>query len=73
MKPNIDRSGRIARAISGLLCIAAGGACMVWAWPASMPWRWTIALGLLAAGLFQLYEARKGWCIARACGLKTPM
>ncbi len=73
MKPNIDRRGRIARALSGLLCIAAGGGCMVWAWPDSVPWRWTIALGLLAAGLFQLYEARKGWCIARACGLKTPM
>ena len=28
---------------------------------------------LVAMGLFTLYEARKGWCVARAMGFKTPV
>lgn len=73
MKPNIDRSGRIARAISGLICIGLG--LVVWPlhWPVAVGWRWGVCAGALAVGLFQLFEARRGWCVARACGLKTPL
>ncbi len=71
--PNIGRKGRIARASSGLLCIALGMA--VWAvhWPVSLPYRWIVCVVMLAAGAFQLFEAKRGWCIMRACGIKTPM
>lgn len=30
-----------------------------------------VGLGLLAGGVFQLYEARKSWCALRALGIKT--
>ncbi len=71
--PNIGTAGRIARGISGLLCIVAG-IIMLWLhWPESTPWRWGMAVCLIAGGLFQGFEARRGWCIARACGLKTPL
>jgi hypothetical protein len=28
---------------------------------------------LALAGIFMIFEAARGWCLARACGLKTPM
>ena len=30
-----------------------------------------VILIFVAAGLFAIYEAVRGWCLARACGLKT--
>ena len=73
MTPNIERMGRIARAISGLMTIATGVACWVFSWPGSVAWRWVAIVVCMIAGLFQLFEAKRGWCIARACGMKTPM
>ena len=29
------------------------------------------ALVLVAGGVFCLYEAGRGWCLMRACGIKT--
>ncbi len=73
MKRNIDFAGRVARAISGLLCIGAGVACWWTAWPTNATWRWTLVGVAALMGVFQLFEARKAWCITRACGIKTPM
>lgn len=73
MKSNIDRRGRVARAISGLLCICVGVVLLCLHWPESPVYRWVSSGILVAAGVFQLYEAKRGWCIARACGMKTPM
>ena len=28
---------------------------------------------LVAAGIFAIYEALSGWCLARACGIKTKL
>jgi hypothetical protein len=73
LKPNITRSGRIARAITGSLTLVA--ALVVWfaAWPSAPVTRACIILALVVAGLFQLYEARRSWCVMRACGVRTPM
>ncbi len=73
MKPNIDRKGRIARAISGLLFILFGLGIWYFSWPDSITFRWILSLVIIASGVFQLFEARKSWCVMRACGLKTPM
>lgn len=73
MKQNIDLRGRIARAISGALTLGGGIACWVLEWPAPYGWRWTLIVVLILGGLFQFYEAKKAWCVARACGMKTPM
>lgn len=73
MKPNIDRKGRIARAITGSMCCAGGIAIWVFDWPTSGTLRWVISVAALAAGAFQLFEAKRSWCVMRACGFRTPM
>ena len=73
MKPNIDRKGRAARAISGTLCIAAGAVTWWVEWPESITWRIVATVVAVVAGAFQLFEARRSWCVMRACGFKTPM
>jgi hypothetical protein len=62
---NIDRRGRIARAVWGVALIIAG--LLLWAHD-----RW-ICFTLVAAGGFALYEAARGWCVMRACGIKTKL
>jgi hypothetical protein len=32
--------------------------------------RWAAGI-LIAAGIFSFFEAARGWCIVRACGIKT--
>jgi hypothetical protein len=63
LTPNIDRRGRIARAIYGTLLLIAGGVAVFYVW-------WVGAL-LILAGAFGLYEAKRAWCLLRACGIKT--
>ena len=62
-QPNLKRQGRIARGVIGALCLIAGivvaGDISLW------------GLILVVAGLFAIYEALSGWCLARACGIKT--
>lgn len=62
---NIETKGRLVRASIGLvLLISAAIAVKVSLWLA----------GLLAvAGIFAIFEALRGWCLARACGIKTKL
>jgi hypothetical protein len=62
-RPNIGKQGRIARGVIGTLCLIAGIILV----------DFTLWLGLVfvVAGLFAIYEALRGWCLARACGVKT--
>lgn len=62
--PNIDGKGRVARGL--VSCIAFAAAYRL----REVPWA---ALLLGVSGAFTLFEALRGWCVARACGLKTPM
>ena len=64
MKRNIDNSGRAARGGLAVLFLLAGG-CLI-------PYNGTLAVIFLVIGLFSLFEAWKGWCAVRACGIKTP-
>jgi len=62
-RPNIKRNGRIARGVIGTVCLIAGISTVEFKlWP---------GLILIAAGLFAIFEAMRGWCLARACGIKT--
>jgi hypothetical protein len=71
---NIDGKGRAARLIYGALVLAAGAAAaLLWAWPAGTVWAWVVAVGLMLAGVFAIFEARVGWCVVRAMGFKTPL
>jgi hypothetical protein len=60
---NIGYRGRMARGVIGALCLITGIIVVDYA----------LWLGLIfvVAGLFALFEAIRGWCIARACGIKT--
>ena len=62
-RPNIRRNGRIARGVTGALCLIAGIITV----------DYVLWLGLIfvVTGLFAIYEALSGWCVARACGIKT--
>lgn len=62
-RPNIGRQGRIARGVIGTLCLIAGIIIV--------DFKLWLGLIFVAAGLFAIYEALRGWCLARACGVKT--
>ncbi len=74
MRCNIDARGRAFRWYSGILCGVSGGAIAAYALRgASSPYIVSLGIALILAGLFQLFESRKGWCAIRAMGLKTPI
>jgi hypothetical protein len=61
---NITSTGRLIRFFIG--CGFAASA--VGAWLGGIRW----LAGLLAVGAaFTWFEAARGWCVARACGIKT--
>ena len=64
-QPNLSHRGRMARGVIGALCLIAGiivaGDYTLW------------GLILVVAGLFAIFESIRGWCLLRACGLKTKL
>jgi hypothetical protein len=61
--PNIDNKGRWLRGTAALLLfIGSGFGFTVALW---------LGLALAASGTFVLFEALRGWCALRACGIKT--
>jgi hypothetical protein len=64
-KPNITRAGRIARVVWGVVVAGLGGLAYSW-----KPW---VAVVLFAASALALFEALRGWCVLRACGLRTKL
>ena len=62
-RPNIGRYGRIARGVIGTLCLIAGIVLV--------DFQLWLGLIFVIAGLFAIYEALSGWCLIRACGIKT--
>jgi hypothetical protein len=63
LSPNLERTGRIVRAVLGSLCLVGGVAVGFWN-------LWA-GLALIGSGAFMLFEALRGWCVMRACGIKT--
>ena len=60
---NIGNKGRVIRGVIALaLLVAAGFGFVVSVW---------LGLTLAASGLFVAFEAVRGWCALRACGIKT--
>ena len=72
---NLDAKGKAARLLGGIASIV--GALILAALLATD----TIAFGLgwyavggaIFGGAFAIFEARAGWCIVRAIGIKTPL
>ena len=60
---NLDNRGRLLRGVGGGLLVLGGIiACQTSTW---------LGTGLILAGGFMLFEAVRGWCVMRACGIKT--
>jgi len=65
LSPNIDNNGRLVRAMMALgLFVGAAFGFGVSLW---------LGIVLLASGAFVLFEALRGWCAFRACGIKTKL
>jgi hypothetical protein len=67
MKPLFDRNlsntGRLVRGLGAVgLLIGAGFGFFVSIW---------LGVALAVGGVFVLFEAVRGWCVMRACGIKT--
>jgi hypothetical protein len=62
---NIDFRGRLARGVLGGISLIAGiilADYILW-----------LCLVLVVFGLFGIFEAVRGWCIVRACGIRTKL
>jgi hypothetical protein len=64
VKQNIDKTGRVARGGISIVFFLVAGVLVPYAAP--------LAFIFLLVALFTLYEALRGWCAVRACGIKTP-
>ena len=62
----LDASGRRARGVLGTIVLIAGiiiaGDIL-----------WWLGLIFVVAGLFAIFEAVRGWCLLRACGIRTKL
>ncbi len=61
---NLDFRGRLARGIVGAIALIAGIVI-------AGDYLWWFGLIFVVAGLFAIFEAIRGWCIVRACGIRT--
>lgn len=62
---NIGFQGRVARGVIGAVLLITGivmADVRLWA-----------CLVLVSLGLFAIFEAVRGWCLARACGVRTKL
>jgi hypothetical protein len=62
-RPNLARAGRVIRGGLGAVLVVAGFIALRFHILASV--------GLWLAGVFALFEALRGWCVMRACGIRT--
>ena len=62
---NIGLYGRLARGVMGTALLIAG---IIMA-----DFKLWVCLVLVGIGLFALFEAVRGWCFARACGIRTKL
>lgn len=73
MQCNIDAKGKAVRMVSGLIVTGLGLVLLLLAvfGVLNETWAWITSGALLALGGFQIFEARAGWCVVRAMGIKT--
>ena len=72
---NIDARGKVARFVGGVGSLAA--ALLISGLLATETLTfgpgWLAVAGLTLGGAFAIYEARAGWCVVRAMGIRTPL
>ena len=74
MQCNIDARGKAVRLLSGVVMVVLGVIAGALTGLAVIGgWGWAVAGVLIAVGGFAIFEARAGWCVVRAMGMKTPV
>ena len=75
MECNISHRGRLARLYTGIVAIVFGLVLALLTTLSVLPTAlgWIAVAGSIFGGAFAIFEARKGWCIVRAIGFKTPL
>ena len=75
MECNISHKGRLARLYTGIVAIVFGLVLALLTSLSVLPTAlgWIAVAGSIFGGAFAIFEARKGWCIVRAIGFKTPL
>jgi hypothetical protein len=73
MRCNLDARGKRIRLVGGLVSLFIGVVLAALALTSVLAawWAWTLAVAALAVGALLIYEARAGWCVLRAMGIKT--
>jgi hypothetical protein len=72
LKCNIDSQGKRVRLVNGIVTLAIGiVVAALWGWAGASQTGWAVSIALIAAGAFMIFEARAGWCVLRAMGVKT--
>jgi hypothetical protein len=72
MQCNIDQRGREVRRNGGILCLVLAAASFGAAYfGVARGVFLSVGAGLIFCGLFHLFQARNGWCAARAMGFNT--
>ena len=75
MECNIDAQGKAARFLGGTASVIAGLvlAALLYTDILAFDLGWYAVAGALFGGAFAIWEARAGWCVVRAIGIKTPL
>ena len=63
--PNITGPGRLLRAIMATALLIGGIIAL-----GQIAW---LAIGLFISSGFVFFEAARGWCVMRACGIRTKL
>lgn len=74
MQCNIDARGKVYRLKMGIVSLLLAfiiGTLIYFGVLESTTW-WYIFSAITFGGAFAIFEARAGWCIIRASGIKTP-
>lgn len=62
---NLEFQGRLVRGVLGAILLITG---IIMA-----DFELWICIVLVVSGLFAIFEAVRGWCFARACGIRTKL
>lgn len=68
---NIDRRGRRARLITGIVVDTVGVALILAGFVQRDERMYAAGIVLMVAGSFMIFEGAAGWCALRALGFKT--
>ena len=73
---NLDAKGKAARLVGGISGVAFSLVLAVLLLTDVVTQDtigWYVVAGAFFGGAFAIFEARAGWCVVRAMGIKTPL